>query len=161
MIRFIAIDPSSTETGWAVFENDSLIAWGTIDTKKQIYVRRFNFIIEELERLALDYLINSVAIEETGFAWGHARQRNIAGLQVVFKAIKEWAKSHKFTTNVYNVATWKNSIVGHVHATKEQTKNNVMMRIDSLPDNLNEHEYDAIAIGLYHAGYIEQKGEGQ
>lgn len=50
---FLAIDPSSTELGWAVFKDDTLKAWGGISTAKVKYDRRFMFIVEELRQIEL------------------------------------------------------------------------------------------------------------
>ena len=129
MIRFIAIDPSSTASGWAVFEDQGLVAWGTIETLKVQY------------------------------AW---RGRNLSALRVVFIAIQKWAKSVGLPFAAYNVATWKNAVVGHVHASKETTKENACYRFPRLPRDLSEHEYDAIAIGVYHSGvrYLEALAKG-
>jgi Holliday junction resolvasome RuvABC endonuclease subunit len=158
IIRFIAIDPSSTDTGWAVFENGNLIAWGTIKTGKLAYAERFSTIIRELDALAARYHFINVAIEETRYAWAGEknRQRNISGLQAVFRSIQDWAKGKRMPFMAYNVVTWKNNIVGFTHAPKERVKENVCLRIDGLPRDLTEHEYDAIAIGLNHAGHLER-----
>ena len=154
--RFIALDPSSTATGWAVFEGETLVAWGTIEVEKLRFSERLLVIQTTLDTLADRYGFRGVAAEEIKYAWaGGGRQRNIAGLQVVFRVIKEWATGRRFPFQAYNVATWKNNIVGNVHASKEQTQENVILRIDHLPRGLSEHEYDAIAIGLNHAVVLE------
>ena len=153
MGRFIAIDPSSTVTGWAVFQDDGLVAWGNMDAQKVEYSFRFQFIVNELGRLARTYGFQEVAIEDVSYAWhSKNRNRNIAGLQIVFTSIRKWAERRKFTLTAYNPATWKNAVVGHVHASKEITKNNIRLRFQGVPDDLSDHEYDAIAIGIYHAG---------
>jgi crossover junction endodeoxyribonuclease RuvC len=158
--RFIAIDPSSTNTGWAVFADENLIAWGTIKTEKMEYAERFNFIIHELDKLAARFAFTGVAIEDIKFAWASKnRPRNIAGLQVVFRVIKDWSVGRRLAFNPYNVARWKNNIVGNVHASKEQTMENVCLRLDNLPRTLNEHEYDAVAIGINHAVMLKRLDE--
>ena len=84
-------------------------------------------------------------------AWyGKNRQRNIAGLQIAFTSIRKWAERRNIPLAAYNPATWKNAVVGHVHASKETTKNNIRYRFPRVPDDLTDHEYDAIAIGVYH-----------
>ena len=47
MNRFIAIDPSTTFTGWAVFQGEGLVAWGVVDTRKVAYADRFARIVAE------------------------------------------------------------------------------------------------------------------
>lgn len=152
MPRFISIDPSSTMTGWAVFEDQGLVAWGKIDMTKVEYHSRFSVIIENLRRLIDRYYFQEIAIEDVKFAWrSKYRIRNIAGLQIIFRSIQEWAKKAGLPFTAYNPATWKNAVVGAYTAPKEITKNNILLRFPNLPDDLTDHEYDAIAIGCYHA----------
>lgn len=156
MNRFIAIDPSSTFTGWAVFEDEGLVAWGNIDARKSNYAGRFEFIIDEMTSACLKYGAQSVAIEDVKFAWhGKNRNRNIAGLQVVFRSIQEWAKELSLDFTAYNPASWKNAVVGHVHASKETTRANMCLRFQNLPVDLSEHVYDAVGIGVYHFGMLK------
>jgi len=156
--RFIAVDPSSTFTGWAVFQDEGLVAWGKIDARKVEYSFRFQFIVNELIHIVQQYDFQEIAIEDVKFAWhSKNRNRNIAGLQIVFRSIQEWAKSLDLPLTAYNPASWKNAVVGHVHASKEITKANILLRFPRVPDNLTEHEYDALAIGVYHAGNLKYK----
>lgn len=151
MTRFIAIDPSSTASGWAIFEGDALVAWGKIDASKIEYSSRFQFIIAGLNDLAERFRFRQIAIEETKYAW---RGRNLSALRVAFVSIQKWAQGRKLAFFAYNVATWKNNVVGHVHASKETTMENVCFRFPGVPRDLSEHEYDAIAIGVGHAGFL-------
>ena len=156
MKRFIALDPSSTFTGWSVFQDESLVAWGKIDTRKVEYSFRFQFIVNELIHLVQQYGVQEVAIEDVKFAWhGKNRNRNIAGLQIVFRSIQEWAKSVDLPLTAYNPASWKNGVVGSSHCSKETTKENLCFRFPRLPRGLTEHEYDALGIGVYHAGNLK------
>ncbi len=151
MLRFIAIDPSTTVTGWAVFQDDTLVAWGKIDTRKTAYAERFPFIVGEISRRTSQYGVREVVMEDVKFAWrSKFRIRNIAGLQIVFRSIQQWAKEKGYPVTAYNPASWKNAVVGVNAAPKEVTKNNIRYRFPAVPDDLTDHEYDAIAIGVYH-----------
>lgn len=152
MPRFIAIDPSTTFTGWSIFQDQGLVAWGNIDARKHPTAERFVFIIGQLSSMAEKYGAQEVVIEDVSYAWhSKNRNRNIAGLQIVFSSIKDWSKRLDLPFTAVNPATWKNAVVGHANATKEITKNNVLLRFPNLPDDLTDHEYDAVAIGVYHA----------
>ena len=158
MSRFIAIDPSSTVTGWAVFQDQGLVAWGKIETNKVEYSYQFQFIINELACLARTYGFQEITIEDVRTAWhGKNRQRNIAALQIVFTSIRKWTEARKIPLAAYNPATWKNAVVGDVHASKEATKTNIRYRFPAVPDDLSDHEYDAIAIGIYHGAFRFQE----
>jgi Holliday junction resolvasome RuvABC endonuclease subunit len=151
--RFISIDPSTTFTGWAVFQDQGLVTWGKIDTRGADYAGRFQLIVEELAAACNRYGAREIVIEDVKFAWhGVERQRNIAGLQVVFRSVKDWAGQLQIPFKAVNPATWKNAVVGWNRASKQQTKDNILSRFPSLPVNLSEHEYDAIAIGVYYSG---------
>lgn len=158
MTRFIAIDPSSTFTGWAVFEDEALVAWGLIDARTADYAGRFQLIVGDLAAACVRYGARGVAIEDVKFAWagGGNRNRNIAGLQVVFRSIKEWAtKELQLPFAAYNPASWKNAVLEGPHASKKATKENICFRFPRLPRNLAEHVYDAVGIGVYHAGILK------
>jgi len=163
MTRFIAIDPSSTVTGWAIFQDQGLVAWGNMDAQKVEYSYRFQFIVNELIHLERTYGFHEIAIEDVRTAWRTTnRFRNIHGLQVVFTSIRKWAERNNIPMAAYNPATWKNAVVGAVAASKETTKNNILLRYEGVPDGLTDHEYDAIAIGVYHGGlrFMEALGKG-
>ncbi|MFA5429869.1 MAG: crossover junction endodeoxyribonuclease RuvC [Candidatus Omnitrophota bacterium] len=158
-IRYIAIDPSSTDTGWSVFDAGRLVAWGVIKVGKLDYSERFSHIIGALDGLASQYNIAQVAIEETKFAWHSMnRQRNISGLQAVFRSISDWAKSRKIPLFAYNVTTWKKNATGYIHAPKERVAECMRIRFEGLPVKLSEHEYDSVGIGLAHAAHLERMG---
>ena len=163
MTRLISIDPSSTFTGWAVFEGQGLVAWGKMDLRNVKYSFRFQFVVNELIHLVQKYGVQEIAIEDVKTAWhSKNRLRNIAGLQVIFKSIQEWAKEVNLPLAAYNPATWKNAVVGAYAAPKEITKNNIRLRFEGVPDDLTDHEYDAIAIGVYHGGlrFLNALAEG-
>lgn len=164
MNRYIAIDPSTTITGWAVFREDSLVSWGKIDSRKVQVADRFSFILARVAEIQAIYRFDQVIAEDVSYAWhGQNRNRNIAGLQILFRSLKDYAKTAKFVFIAYNPASWKNAVVGHIHASKEVTKNNVLLRFPALPVDLTDHEYDAIGIGVYHSGLLKYEAmlEGQ
>lgn len=149
-MRFIALDPGSRFTGWAVFDGDGLVAWGRIVADKVEYSSRFQFIVNELGKLLDQFNFEEVAVEEAVRFEG----REIPALKVASLGIKKWAEGRRLPYSKYNVATWKASVVGNGHAGKEATARNILLRYPSLPADLSEHEYDAIAIGVYHAGIL-------
>ena len=157
--RFISLDPATPFTGWAIFQDEGLVAWGRIAVRKVEYSFRFQYVVNELIHLCQVYHFQEIAIEDVKTAWhSKNRFRNIAGLQIIFRSIQEWAKGVKLPLAAYNPATWKNAVVGHVHAPKEIVKNNIRFRFPGIPDDLTEHEYDAVAIGVYHGGIRKLEG---
>jgi Holliday junction resolvasome RuvABC endonuclease subunit len=157
--RFISVDPSTTFTGWAVFEVEALVAYGVIDTRALPFSQRFPTIIGDLSRRASQYGAQVVVIEDVKFAWAGVgrRNRNIAGLQAVFRSVEDWAKGMNYPFFAYNPATWKNAVLNGAHASKAVTKENICWRFPELPRNLTEHEYDAVGIGVYHGGILKME----
>lgn len=156
MTRFIALDPSSTVSGWAVFDDDRLVAWGKIDTKKVEYSFRYQFIVNELLHLAQVYDFKEIAAE-TAVRW---QGREIAALKVAYSSIRHWAKRFKFPLAEYNVSAWKTAVLGNCHVSKDGTAAVVRLLFPALPADLGEHEVDAIGIGTYHAGILKLRAMG-
>lgn len=95
-IRFIAIDPSTTWTGWAVFHGQGLVSWGVVDTRKVPFADRFPRIVAGIAEAYMNYRFQEIVIEDVKFAWGGSnRNRNIAGLQTVFRSLKDYATTSR------------------------------------------------------------------
>lgn len=154
-MRFLALDPSSTVTGWAVFQDESLVAFGKIDTAKVEFSFRYQFIVNELSHLAQVYNFQEIAIEDTQFHW---KGRDIATLRVAYMSIKKWAERVKLPITKYNVSTWKANVIGNSKASKEMVQANISLRYQEVPADISEHEADAIAVGVYHAGLKKLEG---
>lgn len=161
MSRIIAVDPGTQLNGWAVFEDLLLVSWGDIDLRSYAYAERFPKFIEGLEIIRRHYGFRELVMENVSYAWQSVnRNRNIAGLQVIFRAAKEWANFYRIPFHAYNPATWKASVLGDAHASKEDTAANIHLRFN-LKKPLDEHEYDAIGIAVYHTSlrFLESRAD--
>jgi len=163
-MKFIAIDPSSTLLGWAVFEYDELLSYGQIDARKADYERRYLFITDELSNIWKDNYITEVAMEETF----QNPKLNTAALKVAEMTIRKWAERRGMTVTLYHPSTWKASVVGHGGADKDMTGRTVWLHYGEIfkRDGIepSEHTIDAIGIGIYHAGirrWEDMKREAQ
>lgn len=157
--RFISIDPASTLTGWAVFANDGmLVAWGLIDSRNVQYSFRPQYIINELISLIHRFDFQEIALESAPRFKG----TRPAALEMVVNSIKAWARGLGLRVAAYNVAAWKKSVIGDYLADKEAVQRNIYLRFPRLPQDLTEHEADAMAIGVHHAGvrHWESMSEG-
>jgi len=144
-VKFLAIDPSSTVSGYAVFEDDTLLAWGEIDTKKVGYSHRFSFITGELEKLYAKHGFTEVACERAIRFAG----RRVAALEVAVQGIKGWAKENKLSFVYYSPSSWKRSVVGKGNADKETVAEAAHLIYKQLP-RVSSHITDAVAIGSHH-----------
>ena len=157
MSRFIAIDPASTISGWAVFQDEGLVTCGTIDARMVEYSFRPQCVINELIRLAHRYNFQEVVVEMAPRFKG----TEPAALKVVVNSIKHWTRGLGLPFYQYNVSSWKKHVVGNYLATKEEVAANIYLRFPRLAQGLTQHVTDAIAIGVNHAGIRRLEGMAQ
>jgi len=137
MTRFIAIDPSSTVLGYAIFDGDP-IEWGVIDVSREGYATKYAAIVQRLEKLRLTHGFAAVAMER---AFKHP-EHNTSALQVAVATVRQWAKSHRLRFDIYSPSTWKRSA------------RVVCLHYRRLGANPSEHITDAVGLGLHHAGVL-------
>lgn len=146
-MKLLAIDPSSRDLGWAVFDGEDLVAWGDISTAKVDYECRYMFIIGELFKLWEKYQLEEIACEQAIRFKG----RHVAALEVSVISIRKWAERRKLPLSLYYPPEWKKSVVGDGHTDKSAVAQVVHLHFKDLP-KVSEHIIDAIAIGLHHQG---------
>jgi len=147
-MKFLAVDPSSTVLGWALFDNEDLAAWGIISTKGIAYDRRFMHIVGELKRLHTMYGFTEVACERAIRFYG----KRIPALEVAVTSIKKWAEMSKLKISFYSPAEWKRSVAGTGRADKAAVAGASHLVYPQLPRDITDHETDAIGIGQHHYG---------
>ena len=143
--RILAIDPSSTELGWAFLAGYELGSYGLISTKGCLYQNKFAYVIDALSGLVTLHRINYVACERAF----KSQKRNTAALQVVVKSIEKWAEDKKLPLSLYSPGEWKRGIVGNGMATKEEVAAGIFRYFPFLDKTVSNHITDAIGIGLY------------
>lgn len=143
----LSIDPSSTQLGWAVF-NDDLLDYGIIKASQKKRRERFTLIIKALNAIHNNYSVLEVACERPFVS----RKIRAEALLVAFQCIKEWAKERNTRLFIYSPGEWKKSVIGNHMATKEEVAMIIHLRYRKLPNDLPYHVTDAIAIGLHREG---------
>jgi len=147
-MKFLAIDPSSTVLGWAIFQDEELLAWGNISTKKVAYDHRFMHIVGELRQLHTTYGFTEVACERAIRFEG----KRIPALEVAVISIRKWAKMGKMPASFYSPGEWKRTVTGSGSADKAAVARVVYLVYPQLPPDLSDHVTDAISIGQHHYG---------
>jgi len=151
-MRFIAIDPSSTELGWAIFGDDKAVVWGIISTAAVPYEKRFTHIIGELTAVYERFGFSEIACERAVRFEG----RSIPALEVAVTSIRKWAQRHilarngKMDISFYSPSEWKVSAAGDGRADKEAVARVICLEYPQLPDDVPSHVTDAIGIGQHH-----------
>ena len=152
-MKFLAVDPSSTVLGWAVFLDDALLSWGIINTLKEPYDHRFMYIVGELQKLRELHGFTEVACERAIRFAG----RRIPALEVAVISIRKWAEMRKMRIDFYSPAEWKKSVTGNGSAGKQDVAKAIYLAFSYLAfprgsSGLSEHITDAIGIGQHHYG---------
>lgn len=156
-MKFLAIDPSSTVLGWGLFEDEELLAWGTVNTHNVPYDRRFMFITGELGKLHTMYGFVGVACERAIRFEG----RRIPALEVAVTSIRKWAEMRKLRIDFYSPAEWKRSVTGSGNVDKAAVARVVCLVYPQLPADVSDHVTDAIGIGQHHFGVRKLKAMAQ
>jgi len=143
MTRFLALDPSSTITGYAIFD-DGLLTHGTISTKGTPYPQRFVRLESDLEMLLNKYKFTEVCIE--GGSYGKFK---VSELQVAIKTIKKWCMNRQLGFRDYAPKHIKKIVTGDGTASKDKVGVAVCARYGILGE-VTSHETDAIAVGMTH-----------
>jgi Holliday junction resolvasome RuvABC endonuclease subunit len=146
-MTLLAIDPSSTVAGFAIFGEERLVAWGEIDVRKVAYEQRLMTIKDEMENLRLQWGISEVACERAFIA----PKINTSALQVAVMSIKLWCRLHKLPAAYYLPNQWKVTAVGNGAADKTEIGRALCLEYPQLSE-AGEHVVDAVGIGLHHLG---------
>lgn len=146
--RFISLDPSSRETGWAIFEGEGLLDMGVITYVKGSYGGRFLFLEAELSNLWMSFGFTEVAYE--GGSWGKFK---VPALQVAIMTIRSWCRNQKIFFYDYAPKAIKLGIAGSGNASKDDVARAVYLHFPELPLCLPAHTTDAIAVGLVHLAW--------
>jgi len=151
MIRYLAIDPSSRISGYAIFEYQNrdctLLHHGVFSTNKLAYSQRFPQIDWWLEQIYEQWRFNEVCYES---AHGFLR---IHSLHSAIQVITEFCKRKKIRCTPYTPSLIKRSVTGDGRASKDHVASVVELVWQA--QCLTDHESDAIAVGQVHGGYLK------
>lgn len=76
-MKVLALDLSSKNSGWAVFEDTTYIASGCISASSTDVIKRINKITKELNEILTQYQIDHVIMEEVLPNVGHNTNANV------------------------------------------------------------------------------------
>ena len=154
-MKLLALDQSSRISGWAVFDNNKLIAHGKIVTTHPDIGDRLNCIRKEVISLIDKYNIEEVVFEDIQLQSGIAN--NVATFKIlaeVFGVLEELFTEIHMPHQAVLSTVWKSglSIKGRERAT--QKKNAQKFITDTYNLRMSEDESDAACIGTY---YIQDR----
>ncbi len=152
----IALDESTTCTGYAVFDNSELIEHGIFSFKSKDVLERVSLIMEEIENLINTYKPNNIVIEDVQITMNAATAKSLLGLQFM---IEVYAHRNNISCETYRTTKWR-KILGLSNSRSLDRKAKKQETIDYVKDKygidvLKDDESDAIAIGT--AYLLERK----
>lgn len=152
MKKILALDQSTSKTGYAIFENVELKnvelqRYGIIRPSKKInsnnLISMFFNVIQKIEEVKPDLICIEDVYMKRGKTFNiqtHKTLSNLQGMLISYFLLKN------IEYVVIHPSKWKNKIVGKKQITKEQTQSFLKEKYDI---NFKEDEADAICIGLY------------
>lgn len=150
MSKLLALDQASRITGYAIFEDGNLKAYGKITADQEDVGVRLVYIRNEVLKLIEKYHIDEVIMEDIQL------QNNVGNnvqtfkvLAEVFGVLYELFTELKIPNSAVLASTWKSalSIKGRVRA--DQKKNAQIFIQNTYHIKPTQDECDAICIGYY------------
>lgn len=144
----LALDVSTTSTGYALYEGDKLIHFGYIKPKDKDWLTRVRKMAEEVANINSEKPINTVVIEDTFFLKNIKTVKKLCLAQGILLGELPDAELVQVFPN-----TWKKHFgLGKGKATRteqKQTSISVAETLFLLNTRLNDDEADAILMGRY------------
>lgn len=152
----IALDESTTCTGYAVFNDSELIKHGLFALRSKDVLERVSYIMEEIEKLIKTYKPDNMVIEDVQITMNAATAKSLLGLQFM---IEVYAHRNNISCETYRTTKWR-KILGLSNSRALDRKAKKQETIDYVKDKygidvLKDDESDAIAIGT--AYLLERK----
>ena len=154
MANILSVDQSSRCSGYAIFQNNQLVASGTFTVTDEFIPNRLVQIRNKINSLITEYHIDKVLLEDIQL---QTQVNNVATHKIlaeVLGVLEELCAELHIPHEIIHSQTWKSGldIRGRDRAT--QKKNAQMYVRNNYDLNVSQDESDAICIGSY---YIKQK----
>ena len=153
--NILALDQSSRTSGWAIFKNDQLFAYGHftfIDNEEGI---RLHKIREKISALIAEYEIQELVFEDIYMDGQHINNvSTFKKLAEVFGIVWELGISLKLPTTPVLSGTWRSTLGIKGRTRPEQKRAAKKYVLNTYNKKATEDECDAICIGAH---YIKQK----
>lgn len=146
-MRILGLDTSTTSTGYAVFDNDKLISYGTIKTPKKLdLLDKIIYIEEQVKQIMKAKKVEFIVIEELAVMRSASTTRALAGL--LYHLLVEFRKREMLVIKV-RPGEWR-SVSGIKGKGRKELKENAIKYVENNYNiTVNDDEADAILIARY------------
>lgn len=152
-MRYLALDQALQVSGWAVFDDEELIAHGSfsISTKDDMSTR-LGAIYDEISVLYEDYGFSTIFFEDIQNQQSNLTYSRLAYVQAV---ILLWCEMNgSIPYRILAPSHWRSILGGGFGNRREEQKNHAIRLVKEFyGENVSSDEADAILIGR--AGFIE------
>lgn len=146
-MRILALDQSTTTTGYAIFNGDKLISYGKI--KKNIlvdtYEERLYYMLRDISNLIKENNIDFVVYENIQQQRNVETHKKLSGL---FYGISLICQSLKIPYQYYLALEWRKIIGLKARNRTEAKKKSKEMILEKYGEKVTDDESDAILMGL-------------
>ena len=154
-MKLLTIDASTSQTGWAVYDNFNLIEYGAIIPPKDMadYVDKIELMADTLEMLIDELDIDKVLLEES--AYMRINVNTSFKLRELFALIRKVVRDSIGKENflIVNPKTWKSKMLT-TKKSVDQKKECVRLVNELYDIKLSSNDIaDAIMIGEYYKRY--------
>jgi len=144
--RILALDDSTTTTGWSVFDNEELVGYGKIEMTQKNPTERISALRQWLLSMLTKWHPDTVSIEDI------QKQENVQIFKILAQlqgVLENTLFENKYHYTVDHVASWR-SFCGVKGKSRSELKRNAQEKVKEWYDvTVTQDEADAICLGRY------------
>ena len=150
MVNILALDQASRTTGYAIFQEDRLIASGTFTYDDLDFSLRLVKIRNKVASLVNEYNINKILLEDIQLQGQTNNVTTYKALAEVLGVLEELSRELGIPHELVHSQSWKSTlgIKGRDRAT--QKRNAQAFVVDCYNIKVSQDESDAICIGTHY-----------
>ena len=153
-MTLLALDQASAVSGYAIFQDNKLIASGTFSASGDDVGAKLVYIINKIRKFIEEYNVDEVVFEDIQLQQGRINNvRTYKVLAEVIGAIEEFLTENKIKYEIVSSATWRSQL-GIKGTVREQYKKAAQAYVlNHYGKKASQDESDAICIGSYKLKY--------
>lgn len=147
-MRLLALDQASRTSGYAIFEDDKLIKYGSFTFTDEDFGKRLVKIINKVAELIQEYKIDEIAIEDIQLQGKDIQNVKVyRALAEVRGVLEEYFTRNKIKYQIISSNTWKSELNIKGASREVQKKNAQKYVVENYGLKVSEDISDAICIG--------------
>ena len=153
-MRILALDQASRTSGYAIFEDNNLIDYGTFTLTQDDVGQRLVKLRDIIVQLIIDNQIDLVLFEDIQLQGGAAGVTTYKVLAEVLGVIQETLTEKQVKHELVHSQTWKSVLNIKGRTRPEQKRNATLYVLNTYDKKVVQDAADAICIG---AAYLKEK----